>query len=230
MFELLSPQESAISVREQTPPILATGPKRRSTRLAHAVPLIVTWTDSRGKAIAEETATASINCHGFQYFSRRRPPKSTPVVFQIIENTEDNNKDPASPERRGHVAWVRKSRRLDGFYLVGIELDVPLNIWNIDEVPDDWAVFSPLEVEEPVGFLADIDRILRAARTENYYKLLDVESNTPRTEVKRRFYQLARRFHPDHHRSSATRQRMRTIRMRTVRTLRWDPAALGGRQ
>ena len=94
---------------------------------------------------------------------------------------------------------MRKSRRLDGLYLVGIELEVPLNIWNIDDVPEDWAAFSPLEAQDPVYFLADVDRTLHAARMEDYYKLLDVESNTPRPEMKRRFYQLARRFHPDHH-------------------------------
>ena len=139
----------------------------------------------------------SINCHGFRYFSRQRPQKNTSIAFQIIAKKED--KPAASPAYPGRVAWVRKSRRLDGLYLVGVELGIPLNIWDVDEIPEDWAAFSPPTAEDPASFLAEVDRILHAARTATYYELLAVESNTPRSEVKRHFYQLARRFHPDHH-------------------------------
>jgi len=41
--------------------------------------------------------------------------------------------------------------------------------------------------------------MLHSVRTDTYYRLLDVDPTTPRSEVKRRFYQLASRFHPDHH-------------------------------
>ena len=82
---------------------------------------------------------------------------------------------------------------------MGIEFGIPLNIWNVGEVPEDWAAFSPPSKEGPATFLSEIDRILHFAQTATYYQLLDVEPNTPRSQVKRRFYQLARRFHPDHH-------------------------------
>jgi tetratricopeptide (TPR) repeat protein len=196
-FALAGPQESAFFVREQSPHISTSGPKRRSTRIVYTIPLIVTWVDIHVRTIVEETATVSINCHGFRYFSRRRPRKNTAVTFQIIAKKED--KSAALPVYQGRVAWIRKSPRLDGLYVVGIELGNPLNIWDVDEVPEDWAAFSPLTVEDPASFLAEVDRILHSARTATYYQLLDVESSTPRSEVKRHFYQLARRFHPDHH-------------------------------
>ncbi len=145
----------------------------------------------------EDTTTVSINCHGFQYFSRHRPQKGAKISFQVIENNGHNLGQPTS--YLGRVAWARKSRRLDGLCLVGIELGIPLNIWGFDEVPEDWAAFSTRAVEDPACFLAEVDRILRFARTANYYQLLGVEPTTFRTELKRHFYSLARRFHPDHH-------------------------------
>jgi curved DNA-binding protein CbpA len=139
----------------------------------------------------------SINCHGFRYFSRERPQKGASITFQISVKEKDNSAPaPAYPAR---VAWTRKSRRLDGLYLVGVEFGIALNIWDVDEVPEDWAAYSPSTEKEPASFLADVDRILDSVRTATYYQLLGVESSTSRSEVKRHFYQLARRFHPDHH-------------------------------
>jgi curved DNA-binding protein CbpA len=48
-------------------------------------------------------------------------------------------------------------------------------------------------------FLAEVERLLRSVCTATYYQLLDVQPNASRAELKRRFYQLARRFHPDYH-------------------------------
>lgn len=184
-------------MRERTPPISTSGAKRRSTRIAHTVALVVTWVDKHSGPVVEEVATVSISCHGFRYFARQRPQKNGPLTFQIIENKEDN--ETASQTYPGRVAWVRKSLRLEGLFLVGTEFGIPLNIWNVGEVPEDWAAFSPPSKEGPATFLSEIDRILHFAQTATYYQLLDVEPNTPRSQVKRRFYQLARRFHPDHH-------------------------------
>ena len=197
-FAQVGPQESASTVRERTPPISTSGAKRRSTRIVQAVPLIVSWVDSRANTIVEETATVSVNCHGFQYFSRQRPPKNTSATFQIIANKKED-KPAAHPAYPGRIAWARKSRRLDGLFLVGMESGIPLNIWDVDEVPEDWAAFSPPTAEDPASFLIEIDRFLHFARSATYYQLLGVKSNASRSEVKRQFYQLARRFHPDHH-------------------------------
>jgi len=197
-FVLAGSQESDSPVREQTPPISASGAKRRSTRILHTVPLIVSWVDSEAKTIVEETATVSINCHGFQYFSKHRPQKNASATFQIVANKKEG-KPAASRSYPGRVAWARKSRRLDGLHLVGIELGIPLNIWDVDEAPEDWAAFSAPTKEDPSSFLEEVDRILLSARSANYYQLLGIKSNISRFELKRHFYQLAGRFHPDHH-------------------------------
>jgi hypothetical protein len=184
-------------VREQTPQISTSEPKRRSTRIAYSASLWVTWTDKQKRNYAEETVTLSINCHGFRIFSKQRPSKNTPLTFQLNANKED--KSTVESAYRGRVAWVQKSQRCNGLFLVGVESGVPLNIWNLPDAPEDWAAFSPPPKEDPVAFLAEVDGILHDCGSASYYQLLGVNSSTARSDVKRHFYQLARRFHPDHH-------------------------------
>jgi DnaJ-like protein len=192
--------ESVSLVREQPPPIATFGAQRRSTRVAHSVPVVIRWADRRTcRTVVESTATVSVNCHGFQYFSKQRPPKNAVATFQITVSTEQEEHSACNPEYPGRVAWVRKSRRLDGLCLVGIELDMPSNIWDVDEVPEDWALFSPPAAEDPATFLAEIDQILDSARAATYYQVLGVQPNATRSEVQRHYYKLAHRFHPDHH-------------------------------
>jgi tetratricopeptide (TPR) repeat protein len=192
------PRESAWPVRNDTPAIKTSGPKRRSTRIVRSVPVIVSWVDRQSRTIVEETTTASINCHGFQYFSNHRPLKNTSATFQIIKDKKEDTLAPPQTHY-GRIAWARKSRRLDGLHLVGAELAIPSNIWDVEDVPEDWAEFSPATAEDPFCFLAEVDRILHSARTATYYQLLGVTPDTSRSELKRLFYGLARRFHPDFH-------------------------------
>jgi curved DNA-binding protein CbpA len=84
-------------------------------------------------------------------------------------------------------------------YLVGVEFETPQNIWNLETFPEDWIAFSPLRKEDPAEFLAEVDRILHSVAIATHYQLLGVEPETPHSEIKRHFYQLARKFHPDHH-------------------------------
>ena len=189
--------EGAASVRELRPSISNSAPRRRSTRITHCAPLLVTWMDQQKRNYAERTVTESINCHGFHFFSRQYPSKNTAITFQLNANAEDISS--AGAAHRGRVAWVQKSQHLEGFFLVGVESGVPLNIWNVEDAPEDWAAFSPPAKEDPSAFLSEVERILRHSHAAAYYQVLGVQSSTPRSEVKRRFYQLARRFHPDHH-------------------------------
>ena len=184
-------------MREPTPPISASGAKRRSARISRTVSIAVAWVDRLEKAVNEQTATVSISCHGFLYISRQSPQKNSPITFQVIVNKED--RIIRSEEYLGRVIWARKSSRLDGSYLVGVELAIPLNIWDVEDAPEDWAAFSPPMAEDPAIFLAEVERLLNSARKSNYYQLLGVEPNTSRAEVRKHFYHLARRFHPDHH-------------------------------
>jgi curved DNA-binding protein CbpA len=184
-------------VREQIPPISTSGAKRRSTRIAIPLPLLVTGINRREVCFAEKIETVSINCHGFHYFSGQCLLKNSVVYAQIVLNNKDIVA--TSPTYRGRVAWIRKSSRLRGMYLVGVEFETPQNIWNVDRFPDDWVAFSPPMKEDPASFLAEVDRILHSVAAATHYQLLGVEPGTPHSEVKRHFYQLARKFHPDHH-------------------------------
>ncbi len=184
-------------MRKQTASIPASGPKRRTTRIFHAVPLVVTWQGPQANRLVEETETASISCHGCCYVSRQRPKLNAAITLQVIDNT--GNAGTARTAHAARAAWIRKSRRLNGLYLVGAELLTPQNIWGVDETPEDWAEFSDAEGANPAAFLAEVERLLRSAPATTHYELLDVQPSTSRSEVKRRFYQLARRFHPDHH-------------------------------
>ncbi len=185
-------------MREQSPLLLSISEaKRRSTRLALAIPLHIIWVDNQAGTLAEETSTVSINCHGFRYFSTARLQKNSLVIFQFIETKGEATERP--PTYPGRVASVRKSPRAEGRYLVGVEFRVPLNVWDVKEIPEDWAAFSPGSKDNPGSFLAEIDGILKSAREATYYQLLGVQPGSSRAEMKRQFYRLAQRFHPDHH-------------------------------
>jgi curved DNA-binding protein CbpA len=184
-------------VREQIPPISTSGAKRRSTRIALPLPLLVTGFNRHEVCFAEKIETVSINCHGFHYFSGQNVLKDSTVYAQLILNNKDN---PAtSPTYRGRVVWIRKSSRLRGMYLVGVEFETAQNIWNVETFPEDWITFSPLMKDDPAAFLAEVDRILHSVAVATHYQLLGVKPETPHSEVKRHFYQLARKFHPDRH-------------------------------
>jgi curved DNA-binding protein CbpA len=184
-------------MREQIPPISTSGAQRRSTRIAHTLPLLVSGFNRREQCFVQKTETVTINCHGFHYFSSQSLLSNATIFTQLILNKEDDTG--ASQTYRGRIAWIRKSTRLQGLYLVGVEFATPLNIWNVDTVPDDWAAFSPPSKEDPSSFLAEVDRILHSVTVATHYQLLGVEPHAPHSEVKRHFYRLARRFHPDHH-------------------------------
>jgi curved DNA-binding protein CbpA len=183
-------------VKEHTPPITALGAKRRSTRVVQAIPLVITWTGTQSKTLLEETAALSINCHGCQYFSRFHVRKNTTIDVQV---GPAKNLDSPSLHFPARVAWIRKSRRLGGMYQVGVEFDTPQNIWHIGEAPEDWNSFtSSAPKEDSISLLTEVERLLQFAHGGTFYELLGVESDAPRSEVKRQFYRLASRFHPDH--------------------------------
>jgi curved DNA-binding protein CbpA len=184
-------------VKEQTPPIKATEAKRRSTRLAHAIPLVISWPEIHEATHVEETATLSINCHGCRYFSQYRPKKGAKVCIQLADNKDAEF--PSSKNLPARVAWVRKSKRLDGYYQVGVEFETPQNIWPLVQAPEDWESFSLSVEEDSVSIDAEVERLLVLSTKGSYYQLLDVQPESPVHEVKSRFYRLARKYHPDRH-------------------------------
>ncbi len=168
--------------------------QRRSTRLLRAVPLAVVGHDAAGRPLQEHTATLSINCHGCRYFSRYHVEKNAWLTLEIAGAAAS----PESHRLRARVAWVQKSRRLQGLFQVGVEFEVPGNVWGIASPPEDWQKFAA-PGGDAAGFEKEIKRGLDLAEAGTYYQLLGVTSVASRAQIKRSFYELARRFHPDRH-------------------------------
>jgi tetratricopeptide (TPR) repeat protein len=166
--------------------------------VVQAVPLVITWNGKHSRELLEKTATLSINCHGCQYFSRFNVRKNTRINVRV-----GGAQDPDSAPRNfpARVAWVRKSRRLGGMYQVGVEFDTPQDVWQIGEAPEDWSSFTAYEKrkDDPASLESEVERLLQVAHAGKHHQLLSVRPNAPAAEVKRQFYHLASRFHPDHH-------------------------------
>jgi tetratricopeptide (TPR) repeat protein len=169
--------------------------KRRSTRVAHAVFLTVTGIDGDGQPFVEETGTLELSLHGCRYFSKYEVPKNSGVVLEI-----PNQQAGSHPHRfRGRVAWVRKSRKLSRLFQVGVELEAPGNVWALSNPPEDWQQPSVLRESDVHVLERELKELLALAEKGTYYELLRVTSNSPRSQIKRNYYELARRFHPDRH-------------------------------
>jgi len=169
--------------------------KRRSTRVAQAVFVTVTGIDGDGKPFEEKTGTLELSFQGCKYFSRHAVPKNSCVTVEI-----PNQRASSPPHRfRARVAWVRKSRNLRGLSQVGVEFEAPGNVWGLANPPGDWRQPSvPRESEAP-AFERDMKELLALAGTGTYYQLLQVTSDSPRSQVRRSYYELVRKFHPDRH-------------------------------
>jgi curved DNA-binding protein CbpA len=184
-------------VTEKVPRIAANSPGRRSTRIDRAVPLSITWQDASGNSFSEETFTSSINCHGCRCNSRFRVRKNAKITVQV-DVTGGNSSD-AERSFPARVAWIEVLRPLAGLYRVGIEFATPQDHWRVGDAPEDWNRFSSTDQDDPVSLLNEVERLLQFARVGAHYQILGLQPDTTRLEVKRRFYQLARRFHPDRH-------------------------------
>jgi hypothetical protein len=152
-LDLATPQEQNTSVDRPTPEqtltestssSVAAADKRRSTRVAQAVPILVRGTDALSKAFKESTTTVMVNCYGCQYQSKHYVQKNSVVTLEIRH--PDSKLAPRIV--RGRVIWVQRPRTYRHLFLVGIEFDIPGNVWGIHSPPKDW--FPHPEDEELV--------------------------------------------------------------------------------
>ena len=65
--------------------------------------------------------------------------------------------------------------------------------------PEDWQRFAPAKDFEENAFERELQRFAALAESGNHYQLLGLSSLAAPAEIRRRFYALARRFHPDRH-------------------------------
>src|SRR5579864_8342964 len=118
--------------------------KRRSTRIAQAIPITVVGVDALGQAFKERTSTVSVNCHGCKYQSRHYVPKNSQITIEIPRAESD------APPRvvEATVAWVQRPRTVRELFQIGVQFAVPGNAWGIAFPPADW---FPLPDEKDIA-------------------------------------------------------------------------------
>jgi hypothetical protein len=118
--------------------------RRRSTRIVQAVPLTVTGVDALGRPFQERTSTLLISCHGCRYQSKHYVLKNMWVTLEVPHH------DPGLPPRtaRGRVTWIQRPRTVRELFQIGVEMEMPGNIWGIAFPPPDWfAAVDPTAAE-----------------------------------------------------------------------------------
>jgi hypothetical protein len=138
----------------------AESQKRRSTRIAQAVPLTVTGVDALGRPFQERTSTLTINCHGCRYQSKHYVLKNMWVTFEVPHN--EPGRDPRSV--RARVIWIQRPRTVRELFQIGAELEVPGNVWGIAFPPGDWFPFPEAVSKHAIPAATEGAEIARPSR------------------------------------------------------------------
>jgi len=109
------------------------GDLRRSSRIDRPVPLLILGTNRRGETFQEKTSAVSVNLHGCRYPSRHDYAPESWVTLQVT-GTDGGN----SPVVRARVRSVLSPQTPREFCQVGVELEIPGNVWGIPAQPEDW--------------------------------------------------------------------------------------------
>jgi hypothetical protein len=132
-------QANRMSVSERgattTASTVATGvDKRRSTRVVQALPIKVHGVDALSEPFTERTSTVMVSCHGCKYQSKHYVPKGSMVTVEIPRRI------PGAPARivTGNVIWVQRPSHAKDLLHIGLEFEVPGNVWDYPSAPDDW--------------------------------------------------------------------------------------------
>ena len=118
----------------KTSPAKDGADKRRSTRLTLALPIKVKGVDALHDPFTEQTRTVMVSCHGCKYVSRHYVTKGSEVHLEIPRG------NPNRPPRdvTAKVIWVQRPSHTREMLHIGLNLDVPGNVWDIPMPPDDW--------------------------------------------------------------------------------------------
>ncbi len=127
---------------ETSSPRASAADKRRSTRVAKAVPILVRGTDALKNEFKESTTTVSVNCSGCQYQSKHYVQKNSAVTIEITHSGLKLSQR-IIPSR---VVWVQRPRTYRHLFLVSVEFTIHGNVWGIQSPPGDW--FQHPEDEE----------------------------------------------------------------------------------
>ncbi len=150
--------------------------KRRSTRIVQAVPITVTGVDALGQPFKERTTTVMVNCHGCKYQSKHYVPKNSMVTLEVPR--------PEAGQKRttqGRVVWVQRPRTVRELFQIGLEFEVPGNVWGIAFPPEDWfsspyeagvETSKPVAAHEPKLSVAPPSVVTHEQKTETPHSVL----------------------------------------------------------
>jgi hypothetical protein len=108
--------------------------KRRGSRLAREIHIVVSGADALGQPFRESVKTTSISCFGCKYPSKIYVPKGSTLTLEIPGHALR----PSTRLMHGRVIWVQRPRNYREFYQVAVELEVPGNVWGISTPPESW--------------------------------------------------------------------------------------------
>ena len=122
---------------------LAYAHKRRSTRIAQAVPLLVQGVGAMREPYQEQVSTLSISCHGCSYQSKHEVIQGE-TVFLDIKLPNDGT---AGCSSKARVKWAQKLGGKDRAFQIAVELEIAGNVWGVAAPPEDW---FPAKIPEAV--------------------------------------------------------------------------------
>jgi len=109
--------------------------KRRSSRIAMAIPLSVRGVDAFHEPYLEEVTTERISCHGCTYQMKHEVAPGATVVLTLGESAGDY----AACAGRARVKWMRMFNNANGQVCeVAVEFETAGNYWGIASPPADW--------------------------------------------------------------------------------------------
>ena len=118
--------------------ILTAKATRRSTRLRVEIPVTVTSLDRRHPFAAECTALV-VSPQGCGL----RAPQALPLEIPVLLNGL-----PGGKSASGYVASCLPLGRDGKYFLIGVSLYNPGNVWGIAHPPEDWNCNSPTKPAE----------------------------------------------------------------------------------
>jgi hypothetical protein len=87
-----------------------------------------------GQLFQEKTSSVSVNLHGCRYSSRHEYPVGAWIDLQVM----DPDGQVKMPAMRAQVRSLHMSESSRELTQVGVELQIPANIWGISTPPEDW--------------------------------------------------------------------------------------------
>lgn len=121
--------------------------KRRSTRIAQAIPLVVQGVGAMREPYHEEVSTLSISCHGCTYQSRHEVIQGE-IVFLDIKKP---NEGVAGCSNKARVKWAQKLGGKERAFRIAVELEIAGNVWGVATPPEDWFPPRIPEAAEPAA-------------------------------------------------------------------------------